>query len=120
MIRTIPRAGFAISFALLLAPGCSKKGAATKGGGDKGVQAISDGQKVGGTASGDESQASDMGATYEEVTCDDTNDGAGWCDTDVDLVFCSGGEFYVLDCSSVGDFCGEEATTIDCYAESEF
>ena len=104
-----------------VASGCSSSSKLQKGGGAKGAAAQSANQKVGGTATGDLSAATDNGATYEEVTCDDSDDGLGWCDSDTEVVFCSGGHFYVLDCSSVdGDFCGEDGSTIDCYTAAEF
>jgi hypothetical protein len=107
--------------AALSLEGCSSKSSKTKGGGAKGAAAKDAGQKVGGTASGDTSSATDSGAVYEEVTCDDTDDGLAWCDSDTSLVFCSGGHFYLLDCSGVGgDVCGDDGSTIDCYAEADF
>jgi hypothetical protein len=128
MVGPVLRRVAALSFfAFVMVPtvgaleGCKGSSSKVKGGGARGADAQSAGQKVGGTASGDTSMAMDNGASYEEVTCDSSDDGVGWCDSDTNLVFCSSGHFYLLDCSQIGgDFCGEDGTTIDCYAAADF
>jgi hypothetical protein len=101
--------------------GCSSSSSKAKGGGAKGAAAQMAGQTAGGTATGAMSSATDDGATYEQVTCDASDEDVAWCDSDTALVFCSGGHFYSLDCTTIsGDFCGEDGTTIDCYAATDF
>jgi len=106
----------------LAACGSSNSGSGmTKGGGAQGSAAQDAMQTVGSTASSDTTDATDDGASYESVTCDDSAEGVAWCDSDTEIVFCSGGSFYSLDCTSIsGDFCGNDGTTIDCYADSDF
>ena len=109
-----------LSFAFAACGGGSKP---AKGGGARGAAAKGSGQTSGGTATGDKGQGTQKGETYEGVTCDSSTDGLAWCDSDTDVVFCSGGVWYLLDCSSPeigGDVCGETDDTIDCYAADEF
>ena len=122
MLRSISRVFIAASMiaALVPAAACSKS-SKSKGGGEKGAAAQTAQQKAGATAKGDQSNASDKGADYETVTCDDSDEGLGWCDSETEIVFCAGGHFWVLDCAGIGgDFCGDDGSTIDCYAESDF
>ena len=96
---------------------------AEKGGGAKGAAAKDSGQRVGGHATHDRARGTDHGASYEDLTCAGELEGLAWCDSATELAFCSGGEWYVLDCSHPdidGDFCGEVGTTVDCYATAEF
>lgn len=98
-------------------------GSKTKGGGAKGSAAKDAGQKGGGNVSMDKSKGTQMGDTYEGVTCDSSTEGLAWCDDDVDIAFCSAGTWWLLDCSQPaigGDFCGDDGTTVDCYASDEF
>lgn len=107
----------------LVAAACGGGGTKAKGGGAKGSAAQGAGQKGGGTAQSDHSMGNDMGATYEGVTCDASTDGLAWCDSDTEIAFCAGGEWWLLDCSAPaigGDFCGDDGETVDCYAASEF
>ena len=93
-----------------------------KGGGSKGTAAKGSGQKAGGMAEADKSKGTDQGATYLDVTCDETTEGLAWCDSDTNIAFCSGGEWWILDCSHPdigGDFCADDGTNVDCYASSE-
>lgn len=121
MLRTITKSLAVLSVLALLAPACSSKSGKTKGGGEKGAAAATANQKAGGTAKGDQSKADDKGVTYEEVTCDDSHDGLGWCDSETEIIFCAAGHFYALDCSTIGgDFCGDDGATIDCYAAADF
>ena len=111
------------SFVLFLvaAAGCGSK--AQKGGGAKGAAAQSSGQKAGGNSESDHTKGTDSGSTYEGVLCDSSTEGLAWCDSDTNLAVCAAGEWWVLDCSSEligGDFCGDDGTTVDCYAASEF
>jgi hypothetical protein len=97
-------------------------GGKAKGGGSKGAGAESAHQKGGGNAQSDKTKGSSMGETYEGVTCDASTDGLAWCDTDTEIAFCSGGEWWLLDCASPeigGDVCAEDGLTIDCYALDE-
>jgi hypothetical protein len=101
----------------------SSTGKASKGGGQKGTAAMGTGQKAGSSAEGDKSKGMDESATYEGVTCDSSTEGLAWCDSDTDIAFCAGGEWWLLDCSHPdigGDFCGDDGDTIDCYAASDF
>src|SRR4051812_46954653 len=88
-----------------------------KRGGTKGSAATDSGQKAGGMASADKSKGTDMGASYDGVTCDSSTEGLAWCDSDTNIAFCSGGEWWILDCSHPdigGDFCGDDGSTVDC------
>jgi hypothetical protein len=96
---------------------------AEKGGGAKGAAAKGSGQHVGGHAMHDRTHGSDKGASYEDLTCDGELEGLAWCDTQTELAFCSGGEWWVLDCSHPdidGDFCGDNGATVDCYVAADF
>src|SRR2546422_815278 len=112
------RSGFVAALAIafvIAACGTSKQ--ASKGSNAKGVDAKGAGQKAGSTAVGDKSMAASKGASYEAVTCDASEEGVAWCDDDQTIVFCSGGEFWTLNCGSIGgDFCAELDDTVDCYA----
>jgi hypothetical protein len=88
----------------------------TKGGGDKGMKAKDDGQMAGGSAKGKMSMGTDKGSSYDSLTCDDSAEGVAWCDDDYDIVFCSGGEWWLLDCTAAGyGYCGDDGETVDCY-----
>ena len=96
---------------------------AQKGGGQKGAAAKGSGQHVGGHATNDRAKGADKGATYEDLTCDGDLEGLAWCDSETELAFCAGGQWWVLDCSHPdidGDFCGDNGATVDCYASAEF
>ena len=104
--------------------GCAAKTKATKskGGGAKAAAAKTESQKVGGAAGASKSNATSKGESYEGVTCDASAEGLGWCDSDGIVVFCSEGQFYALDCSTVdGAVCAEDPETnaVDCVAPSE-
>lgn len=113
-----------VVLAVLVLAACGGSSAkATKGGGAKGTSAQSSGQKAGGMATADKSKGTDKGATYEGVTCDASTEGLAWCDSDTEIAFCAGGEWWLLDCANPqigGDFCGDDGNTIDCYASDEF
>ncbi len=126
MLRIISRTALVLAALVLAAPsvmiGCGAKSAKTKGGGVKGAVALSDGQLVG-AAKGNESKGKDLGATYEQVTCDDSAQGIGWCDDDGTIIFCDGGHVWAVECADVdGGFCGEDIdlNTVDCYVLAEF
>lgn len=94
----------------------------SKGGGARGSAATGSGQQAGGNAASGRSNGSNMGSTYLGVTCDASTEGLAWCDSDTDLAFCTGGDWYLLDCSHAaigGDFCAEDDDTVDCYAADE-
>jgi hypothetical protein len=123
MLRHVAKAALLISMASMLvlpAAGCGSK--KSKGGGVKGAAAKDAGQKTGGTATGDKAKAKEqMGDTYEGVKCDSTTEGLGWCDSETEIAFCSGGGWYLLDCTGVGgDFCGDDGATVDCYVPADF
>jgi len=86
-----------------------------KGGGQKGSAAMGTGQMTGGTAMSMMSQGSSQGDTYEGVTCDGSTEGLAWCDDDFDIAFCDQGQWWILDCSQFGDYCGDDGYTVDCY-----
>src|SRR5690349_13050433 len=95
---------------------------AQKGGGAKGNDARDAHQHVGGHAQSDRSHGSEHGAVYDDLTCDESLEGLAWCDSETELAFCSGGEWWVLDCSHPdidGDFCGDNGHTVDCYVTAE-
>lgn len=106
----------AMVLAALLFTGCGgnkKKGSTAKSAGD--AKAMS--QKTGSEATGHKSEAMSSGATSGGVTCDAGLEGVGFCATDAQIVFCSGGTWWVLDCAALDAFCGEDEAngTIDCY-----
>jgi hypothetical protein len=96
---------------------------AEKGGGQKGTAAKGSGQKVGGRATADKSKGADKGAVYQDLTCDADLEGLSWCDSASEIAFCSGGEWWILDCTHPdidGDFCGDNGNTVDCYLAADF
>ena len=96
---------------------------AKKGGGSKGASAKGSGQHVGGHATADRSKGVQRGSSYEDLGCDAEDEGLAWCDSETELAFCAGGEWWVLDCSHPdidGDFCGDVGNTVDCYATADF
>jgi len=106
---------------LVAAAACGGSNKADKGGGQKGSNAMGTGQMSGGTATGNESMGTQQGDTYEGVTCDSSTEGLAWCDDDTDIAFCSGGTWWLLDCSALGDyFCGDDGVTVDCYPADDF
>jgi hypothetical protein len=110
------RIKLALTFAIAMAA-CGGTNGPSKGSSAKGSDAAAAGQKAGGTAEGDMSMATSDGSSFDDATCDDSDEGVAWCDDDTTIVFCSGGSFYSLDCGSIGgDFCAELDDTVDCYA----
>ena len=102
---------------IALAACASNNSGPSKGSSAKGSGAKDAGQKTGTTATADKSMASQKGASYETVTCDDSFEGVAWCDDDQTIIFCSAGIWWSLDCGAIGgDFCAETDTTVDCYA----
>jgi len=98
---------------------CSKHSGKGGGGQNNASGAQSAGQQVSGGAMGN-SSASQQGSSYESVTCDSSDDGIGFCATDVDLFFCSGGYWWDLDCSQLnsGGYCDcidSSCGTVDCF-----
>ena len=59
---------------------------------------------TGSKAKGMKSQGQQQGPEYDGTTCDDELEGQGFCDDDTNIVFCSEGEWYLLDCSQFGAF----------------
>ena len=59
------------------------------------------------------------GDEYDGLICDAYSEGEAFCADEVTFVYCSGGEWWELDCVyDVGaDFCGEHDSdnTVDCY-----
>lgn len=109
---------------LLVALSACGGGAKTKGGGDKGAAAAkASNQKSGGNAQGKQSSATSQGSDSGGVACDGELDGVAWCNSDTEIIFCSGGSWYLLDCEAfeVGAFCGldVDALEVDCYVEAE-
>lgn len=120
MLRSDTSMILVLAAALVACGGGSGK---TKGGGAKGTAAKGTGQKAGSQAESDKSKGTSQGETYEGVTCDASIEGLAWCDSEVDIAFCAGGKWFLLDCSQPaigGDFCGYDGDTIDCYASDEF
>lgn len=102
--------------------GCSSTAAAAKkkkGAGSKGATAAkSSSQKAGSTAANKASTGTKKGDTVDDVKCDAPIEGVAWCNTDTEIVLCTGGEWYAVDCAAaVGGVCGEDldTKTIDCY-----
>ncbi len=125
-MRTVTRVLTVLAALTIMAPtvstleGC-KKTAKAKGVGNKGASAKSDGQKTGGNASGAKSKAASKGDTAEDVKCDADFEGVAWCGSDTSVVFCSGGEWYELDCSAAGlGVCAEdEDHLVDCVSADD-
>jgi len=120
MLRNKPMILALVAMASIAACGGSSK---QKGGGAKGSAAKDAGQKGGGNVTSDKSKGTQQGQTYEGVTCDSSTEALAWCDDDINIAFCSGGIWWLLDCSQPaigGDFCGDDGTTVDCYAADEF
>ena len=130
MHRFITRAVLVLASLTLAAPsvmmleGCSVDlGELLKGGGEKGAAAKSAGQKSGSTATSNKDKGTDLGTEYLDVTCEESDEGLGWCDDDTHIVFCAGGHFWSLDCAQIdGAVCGEnvELNEMDCFEASEF
>jgi hypothetical protein len=49
--------------------------------------------------------------------CDASAEGIAWCDNEFDIAFCASGGWWLLDCSVLDAFCGDDGTTVDCYTE---
>jgi hypothetical protein len=94
-----------------------------KGGGYHGAEARNNHQHVGEHARHDRDRGEHHGATYGDVGCDGDDEGVAWCDSETSLAFCTGGEWWVLDCAHpdiAGDYCGEVGATVDCYVAADF
>jgi uncharacterized protein YceK len=108
--------------------GCSSTAATAKkkqkAAGSKGPAASKTaGQKAGATASAKKDTGTKKGAELDGVACDASLDGTSWCSSETEITFCSGGEWYALNCGAIdGGFCGEDVDTlmIDCYVPAEF
>jgi len=65
------------------------------------------------------SLAAGYGADYDGLICDWYTEGQAFCADDTTFVYCSLGEWWMLDCvDDLGaDFCGEDDVddTVDCY-----
>jgi hypothetical protein len=106
---------------LVILPLAACNSGATKAGGKTGSEAASAKQKSGSQAKGNRESGAAQGPDYEGVTCDSGLEGVGWCSSDAEIVFCSQGEWWLLDCGAIdeGAFCGfdEAAEEVDCYVE---
>lgn len=118
------RSVFVVVFGLALGlVGCGGSGGAkTKGGGDKGAAAAkASNQKSGSNATSKMGSAQSQGSDSGGITCDGDLEGIAWCDSDTNIIFCSGGTWYLLDCEAfeAGAFCGVdlESAEVDCYVE---
>ena len=84
-------------------------------------EAASSGQKSGSAAKENQGAGTSQGPDYDGVTCGSDMEGVGWCATEEEIVFCSAGEWWLLDCGSVEDgaFCGydEDLEEVDCFVE---
>jgi hypothetical protein len=94
--------------------------ARTKGGGAKNPAAAKDAkEKAGSKATSAKSSAEDKGPTYEAVACDGSFEGVGFCSSDSEVIFCSGGQWWALDCGKLesGAVCALDLSTVsvDCY-----
>ena len=109
---------------VMMLEGCSVDlGELLKGGGEKGAAAKTAGQKSGSTATSNKDKGTDLGVEYLGVTCDESDEGLGWCDDDTNIVFCAGGHFWSLDCGQIdGAVCGEnvELNEMDCFSPDDF
>lgn len=91
-------------------------GGPTKG--SKATSASGAKEKAGSKATAATDKATMSGDTRDGVTCDTTIDGVGFCATDAQIVFCSGGNWWVLNCTAIDPkaFCGTDtAGVIDCW-----
>lgn len=109
-----------VVFASLGAPACGGDGA-TKAGGEKAAAAKEGGQKGGSVATGAKSSGQSAGPERDGLACDASAEGVGWCDSDAEIVFCSEGSWWLLDCAAVTDgaYCGydEGLNEVDCYVD---
>lgn len=102
----------------LAACGGGDDGGKKKGSGKKGRDAVNNGQTTGGTAQSGAGSAQGAGQDFDGVPCDAEAEGIAWCASDTEVVFCSGGEWYILDCWDIGaDYCAEDDFSVDCYLE---
>lgn len=112
LIRT-----FVIALALI-AVACNKE-EPDKAGGRTGSAAANSGQKSGSEATSNRSASNSQGSDADGVACDASVDGVGWCVSDEEILFCSEGEWWLLDCTAIEEaaFCGydEEVDEVDCY-----
>jgi hypothetical protein len=109
--------------ATLSVQGCSSAKKRAKAGGAKGATAAKSGsQKAGASASGKKDQGTAKGADLDGVSCGEA-EGVGFCSSDTEVTFCSGGTWYALACDKVeaGAFCGQDVETnaIDCFTSEE-
>lgn len=107
--------------------GCSSTSAAAKkkkkGAGSKGATAAkSSSQKAGSTAANKASTGTKKGDTVDDVKCDASIEGVAWCNSDTEIILCTAGEWYAVDCAAaVGGVCGDDldTNTIDCYGTGD-
>lgn len=110
---------FVAAIAILAMSAACSSSDNVKGAGYKGKDATD--QKVGTTAKGAQSKALDKGTgALDGVNCTQTNEGMGWCNSDLEIFWCAGGHFYSLDCKTVdGKVCAytDSSKTVDCAKE---
>jgi hypothetical protein len=113
------------SLAISACGGSSKKppsapSGTVKGGTNQSASAAkSAGDKSGPTAKSNQSSATNQGTETDDGTaCDSSDDGVAFCADDATVWFCSGGNWYQLDCTSLDPDaeCGEDSLTVDCYS----
>ena len=88
-----------------------------RGSNQTGQGAVDSGQTAGDTARSRRDASYGYGDVYEGLTCDWTTEGIAWCDDDYTIAYCSDYTWWLLDCSSYGEYCAEYYDgTVDCYA----
>ncbi len=104
---------------LMMCLGACGKAAPTKGSGAKTTDAAkSSGQKASPKVAAEKSKGTSSGASKDGVTCDASLEGVGFCATDTTVVFCTGGEWWALECSALdaASFCGvDDLGALDCW-----
>ncbi|HZO17183.1 MAG TPA: hypothetical protein VFB62_28090 [Polyangiaceae bacterium] len=94
-----------------------------KGGGRKGSEAAEEGQKSGSNATSHQDQAQEQGNEVDEIVCDAENEGVGWCDDDVSVVFCASETWWRLDCTALdpASYCDydDDDNVVDCFVDVE-
>ena len=106
-------------------PASGKKAEMKKGGGQHAAKGAQDSkQKLSSAVKEKKDKAEKKEEKMEDgVDCTAELEGLAWCDTDSELLFCSDGEWYQLDCAKLesGGFCGFdlESLEVSCFKDAE-
>jgi len=109
-----------LAFAVMLAACGGAKGPSKGSTAKTAAAAKESSAKAGSQATANTSKATMSGTGRDGVTCDASIEGVGFCASDAEIVFCSGGNWWVLDCSAIDPdaFCGTDETgLVDCWVQ---